>query len=118
MSSDPWPIAIMSFNRPDYLAQLIDLLMAQRGGVAGRRIALFQDGSWSPTMNTHHADPALIRRCVDVFCERIPQGEVFESDTNLGIAMNIDRAERFVFRPLALPLASSLKTISFLDQFI
>ena len=97
MSSDPWPIAIMSFNRPDYLAQLIDPLMAQRGGVAGRRIALFQDGFWSPTMNARHADPALIRRCVDVFCDRVPQGEVFESDTNLGIAMNIDRAERFVF---------------------
>jgi hypothetical protein len=91
------PIVVLSFSRPRYLAQVLDSLLAQHGGVGDRPIALFQDGTWSPTMHTHHADPSDIKECVALFRARFPRGEVFES------ALNFDRAERYVFETLRAP---------------
>ena len=94
------PIAILSFNRPDYLVQVLDSLKAQPDGLQGREIALFQDGPISPSTGRAQCDPEDCKRNIELFRTRFPHGRVFDSKTNLGIALNIDRAERFVFETL------------------
>lgn len=98
------PIAIISFNRPSYLAQMLDTLKTQHNGnLENRVIALFQDGAWSHSLQRFKADEKDIKKCIDIFLERFPSGQVFDSEINLGIANNIDRAERFVFETLEAP---------------
>jgi hypothetical protein len=94
------PIAILSFDRPEYLAKTLSSLQAQTKPLGDRQITLFQDGSWSPSMNKHHCDPALCRQCVSIFRDQFPSGTVFESDINLGSVFNYERAERYVFETL------------------
>ncbi len=103
MSVTAPPIAILSFNRPDHLKQVLDSLLAQRDGLGDRPVALFQDGSFSPTLQQHHDDPDVMSECVRLFRERFPRGSVFESEVNLGIALNYERAARYVFEKLGAP---------------
>jgi len=51
-------------------------------------------------MKKHHVDPALCQQCIEVFHEHFPNGEIFESDNNLGSVFNYERAERYVFETL------------------
>lgn len=84
-----FPVAVISFNRPDYLLQTLDSLARQT--VAIDPMALFQDGP------RQAADAPLIAACVNLFIQRFPSGEVVLSKSNLGPALNIDRAERWIF---------------------
>jgi hypothetical protein len=88
------PIAVISYNRPDLLERFLASLKQQTVVVDPARVALFQD----------HGDPAE-DACVAVFRAAFPEGEVFQSDTNLGVALNIDRAERYVFETLGAEVA-------------
>jgi SAM-dependent methyltransferase len=88
------PIAVISYNRPDLLERFLTSLKEQTVAVDPARVALFQD----------HGDPAEAD-CVTVFRAAFPEGEVFQSDTNLGVALNIDRAERHVFETLGADVA-------------
>ncbi len=74
-----------------------------------RKIALFQDGSWSASLKRHHCDPAVCRRNIEVFLEHIPNGTVFDSDVNLGSVFNYERAERYLFEELRSPAAIFLE---------
>jgi hypothetical protein len=98
------PICVMSFNRPDYLERVLESIEAQRD-LKGRDIFLFQDGSWSPTMNRYHADAGLIDRSISLFKNKFPKGQIFDSAVNLGVALNFDRAEKHVFETLQCPAA-------------
>jgi hypothetical protein len=88
------PIAVISYNRPDLLERFLTSLKEQTVTVDPARVALFQD----------HGDQAEAD-CVAVFRAAFPEGEVFQSDTNLGVALNIDRAERHVFETLGADVA-------------
>jgi hypothetical protein len=88
------PIAVISYNRPDLLQRFLESLKQQTVAVNPARVALFQD----------HGDPAEAR-CVEVFRAAFPEGEVFQADSNLGVALNIDRAERHVFETLGAEVA-------------
>lgn len=88
------PIAVISYNRPDLLERFLASLKAQTVAVDPARVALFQD----------HGDPAE-EACVAVFRTAFPEGQVFQADTNLGVALNIDRAERYVFETLGAEVA-------------
>ena len=95
------PIVIFSFTRPDYLGRLCQSLKAQQGvAVTGRQVHLMQDGSRSPRSGVVYGDPALIERSIAVFREHFPDGTVHASPDNLGVAMNIQRGEEFVFQRL------------------
>lgn len=104
------PIAILSFNRPRYLREVLKSL---RGQVSKRdEIVLFQDGATNPHSGRVKASQQDIRACVDLFKAIIPWGKVIEADRNLGIAMNYERAETYFFadrlRPYALFLEDDL----------
>ena len=88
------PIAIISYNRPDLLERFLTSLKQQTIAVDPAQIALFQD----------HGDPAEAD-CVAVFLAAFPEGAVFQADENLGVALNIDRAERYVFETLDAQIA-------------
>jgi 2-polyprenyl-3-methyl-5-hydroxy-6-metoxy-1,4-benzoquinol methylase len=108
-ASQNLPIAILSFNRPEYLTTTLSSLQTQTKPLGDRQIALFQDGSWSPSMNKHHCDPAMCRQCVDIFRQQFPNGNIFESDINLGSVFNYERAERYVFETFDTPAAIFLE---------
>ncbi len=88
------PVAVISYNRPDLLERFLASLKAQTVAIDPARVALFQD----------HGDPAEAA-CVAVFRAAFPEGAVFQADTNLGVALNIDRAERHVFETLGADVA-------------
>lgn len=88
------PIAVISYNRPDLLERFLASLKQQTVAVDPARVALFQD----------HGDPAE-EDCVAVFRAAFPEGAVFQAEQNLGVALNIDRAERHVFETLGADVA-------------
>jgi hypothetical protein len=98
------PVIVFSFNRPDYLrATLVSLREAiEAGGMAGP-VVLFQDGARNPHSGQERAAPAQIAACVAAFRAVFPQGVVFASAVNLGIGLNVDRGERWVFETQGYP---------------
>ncbi len=92
------PVAIMSFNRPDYLEMTLQTLMRQAWPEdATFSFFLFQDGSVNPISGKTRASRRDIEACKSVFLRYVPDGVVMESEHNLGVALNFDRAERFFF---------------------
>ncbi|ADP71675.1 hypothetical protein Rvan_2459 [Rhodomicrobium vannielii ATCC 17100] len=104
--AQPSPVLVISYNRPDYLSKVLESVVPQLGE---RRIALFQDGSWSDSLGKHKTDPELQDKCVSLFIEKFPFGEYFRSDKNIGTALNIDRAERYAFETLGADSAIFLE---------
>jgi GT2 family glycosyltransferase len=91
------PIAIMSFNRPDYLRQVLNSLADQIGAELGHReIYLFQDGHLNP-FSGERTTLDVIHRNEEIFRELLPSGRLMTAERNLGIALNFDRAEHFLF---------------------
>ncbi len=94
----PAPIAIMSFNRPDYLRQVLASLRAQRDArLDEREIVLFQDGACNAASGIEHAHEMDIDACVAAFEMAFPGRPVERSSVNLGVALNFERAESHVF---------------------
>ena len=93
------PLAVMSFNRPHYLAQVLDSLAAQTA-LSGRRVFLFQDNAVSPYSQTRFGRDEDIAACVVAFKDRFPAGEVMLAAHNLGVSRNFLRAEEMVFNEL------------------
>jgi hypothetical protein len=63
MATCPFPIAILSFNRPDLLTEVLKSLKSQTVGVDGACIYLFQDGAQS-RFTQEPADDFLQNECV------------------------------------------------------
>ena len=99
MAPCPFPIAIMSFNRPDLLAEVLKSLKSQTIGFDQKQIHLFQDGAQS-RFTQEPADDSLQNECVKCFRDIFPNGQVHQSPVNLGVALNFDRAERLFFEEL------------------
>jgi hypothetical protein len=95
----PYPILIVSYNRPHYLRQLVASLgpALDRPAQRGRPVVLFQDSAHSSYFGRDKTDPALIEECRAVFRDAFPTAPIVDADANLGIAANIDRAERWAF---------------------
>lgn len=95
------PIAILSFNRPDYLRQVLASLAAQQSAALDRRkIILFQDGWHNAYSNRGAARFEDIEACIAAFRAAIPHGEVMAAPNNLGVAENYRRAETHLFETL------------------
>lgn len=94
-----YPIAILSFDRPDYLRPVLKSLAAQTS--TKDRVILFQDGVWNRFSQRSKADQRNIDRCIALFLKFFPGGEVHRSPENLGIAWNYERAEKHMFEMMA-----------------
>lgn len=104
------PILIMSFNRPDYLAKVLDSLRSQADTDLGeRQVVLFQDGAVNPYSGRRHATDQDIEACIHLFQKSLPRGTVMASPINLGVALNFDRAEKFAFDELKADAAIFLE---------
>ncbi len=94
----PSPIAVMSFNRPEMLEEVLYSLKEQRGGaIEGHELHLFQDGAVNRYSRIQYADPADIEKCVAVFRKLFPNGKVHRSGDNIGVCENFQRAETYFF---------------------
>jgi hypothetical protein len=93
------PIAVMSFNRPDYLAQVLESVLAQGpGALDGREIHLFQDGAVNAYSGLRYAADTDIEGSIATFRRIFPNGVVHHAPRNIGICENFYRAENYVFR--------------------
>jgi hypothetical protein len=94
----PWrpPIAIMSFDRPDYLRQVLASLRAQTQTLDDRHVHLFQDGAVNASGERFAKDEA-VKECIELFRAFFPRGKVWRSRRNIGIALNFKRAEERLF---------------------
>lgn len=93
-----FPVVILSYNRPHYLERVLGSMRTQSLEIGHSNIFLFQDGPAADADTKKNAD--LIAECVRLFSEYFPSGRVINSERNLGIAWNFERAERFVFETL------------------
>jgi hypothetical protein len=98
------PIAVISFNRPDYVGQLLASLAAQQPAIRPARVHLFQDGAVNRYSGIRYAADADIAASLAVFREYFPQGHVHASPDNIGITENILRAETLFFEELRAPV--------------
>jgi FkbM family methyltransferase len=100
------PIIIMAFNRPDYLKRTALSLAAQPSIADGRReVHLFQDGAVNFHSKERYAEDEVIEASVAAFRAVFPTGLVHLSKANIGVALNYERAERYVFLERAFPSA-------------
>jgi hypothetical protein len=94
----PGPVVVMSFNRPAYLRETLASIAAQASVRDGlREVHLFQDGAVNFHSGQRYATDEEIEASVATFREVFPQGVVHLAERNIGIALNFDRAERYVF---------------------
>jgi cephalosporin hydroxylase/glycosyltransferase involved in cell wall biosynthesis len=93
-----FPIIVMSFNRPNYLAKVLTSIRNQNGiELSDRPILLFQDAAVSPITGKRYADDSQIELAVRTFKSVFPEGKVMLAEHNLGICRNFRRAESYVF---------------------
>jgi len=107
MTLHPLQIAILSFDRPHYLKQVLRSLRPQLN--LNDTIFLFQDGAWNPHSRQIKGGAAAIGKCVALFRSIIPWGIVKASGYNLGIAENYERAEQGLFDRIQCPHALFLE---------
>jgi len=92
------PIAVLSFNRPDYLDQTLRSLAAQgEESLADREIHLFQDGMFNRFSGRAYGAEQTVLNNVARFRELFPWGQIHIQEANLGIALHFDFIERYLF---------------------
>jgi len=101
---DRHPIAILSFNRPHYLARVLDSLRGQLAP-GERPLFLFQDGAINRYSRQRYADDGDIDACVALFRASFPHGVAMVAEHNLGCCENYLRAETFMFEELGAEAA-------------
>ena len=100
------PIVVMAFNRADYLRQTLLSLRAQtQVGNGQREVHLFQDNGVNFISGERYATDEEIEASVAAFREVFPEGHVHLAEKNIGVALNFDRAERYVFLERGFPSA-------------
>lgn len=101
-----FPIVLMGFNRPAYFERVLASFKSQRDIELNESdIFLFQDGAVNAISGKRYASDEDIAENVRLFHVYFPGGTVFQANSNLGVALNFERAERYVFEELQAPLA-------------
>ena len=95
------PIAVMSFDRPHYLEEILYSLRTQTVPTMPDQVFLFQDG-YRSKKGDDITDPRLVERCVQLFETAFPKGKMFIASENLGVALNFARAESYLFGELGV----------------
>lgn len=93
------PIAIIAFNRPDYLVPVLASLACQQEVAIGP-IALFQDGMYNPYSEKSYGEDRVADEQITCFRYLFPQGVVFRAKHNKGPALMFAKAEQWVFERL------------------
>jgi hypothetical protein len=104
------PIAILAFNRPDYLDQTLRSLAAQaEESLAGREIHLFQDGMFNEFSGRSYGVEEMALNNLALFGRLFPSGHVHRQERNLGIALHFDFIERYLFESRSFEAAIFLE---------
>ena len=82
------PIAVIGYNRPQYLYSCLNSLIEQS---KGRQVHFFLDGERSS------AEKYLVDDSEALFRNFFPEGHCHRSDVNLGVAFNTKRAREYMF---------------------
>lgn len=91
-------IVVMSFDRPHYLERVLQTVTTQKPFKNARPdFFLFQDGAVSAATGTAFGDPDKVSMAQEVFTRYLPDGTIFASPYNLGVALNFDRAENTIY---------------------
>jgi hypothetical protein len=97
---DPWsiPLAIcfLAFARPQYFREVVESVRRQCDP-ANVHPYCFLDGAVNRFSQRRCARPGDIRECARIFQRGFPEGELHASPHNVGIALNYDRAERYLY---------------------
>ncbi|WBV42548.1 hypothetical protein [Pseudoroseomonas cervicalis] len=100
------PVAIMSFNRPGYLNQVIQSIKRQeRVDLGEYDFHLFQDGAVNKYSNETYANFGDLEYCTRIFLEAFPNGVVHNWEHNIGVCENFLRAESEFFEKQGAPVA-------------
>jgi len=92
------PVAILAFNRPEYLQKTLRSLADQEPEMLlGREIHLFQDGSINPVSKCQYNSADIRNENVRIFLDIFPGGDIHIQEDNLGIALHFDFVERYLF---------------------
>tara|TARA_R110000824_G_scaffold206523_3_gene391678 strand:+ start:15524 stop:16369 length:846 start_codon:yes stop_codon:yes gene_type:complete len=94
-------IALLSFNRPGYLEQVIASIKTQN--FDDYEIILFQDGAINKYSWRRAANQVDIDDCIEMFKDAFPNSETIISDLNIGIAQNWRCAEHTLFTEMNAP---------------
>lgn len=104
------PIMIMSFDRPQYLEPVLVSLRAQTNFVIDeKRVFFFQDGAINKHSNQQYTSKDITDTCASVFKKYFPGGNLLISPSNIGVALNFERAERLAFEILEADAAYFLE---------
>jgi hypothetical protein len=91
-------VAVMSFNRPQYLQPVLESLRRSvEKSSHDLPVYLFQDNAFNIRSNTQRAVDFDVKASRSIFAELFPRGVILDSPVNLGVALNYDRAEKFLF---------------------
>lgn len=93
------PVGVISYNRPDYLRRTLVSLVTALSNEPDTfgPVYLFQDGSYSDTLGCFKTESHLIDSCCSVFAEHFDLENIVRSERNLGIGVNVFRAEEQLF---------------------
>jgi len=108
-------IALLSFNRPGYLEQVIASIKNQ--SFDDYEIILFQDGAINKYSWRRAANQADIEDCIEMFKDAFPRGVMVISDVNIGIAQNWRCAEHTLFTEMNVPEALFLEDDLVLSKY-
>jgi GT2 family glycosyltransferase len=104
------PIAILAFNRPDYLDQTLRSLAEQaEESLAGREIHLFQDGMFNEFSGRTYGVEEVALNNLALFGRLFPSGHIHRQERNLGIALHFDFIERYLFESRSFEAAIFLE---------
>lgn len=112
------PIIILSFNRPNYLSEVLQSLRLQEEvDWSGISVHLFQDGEVNKFSGRTKAEKSSVDECCRLFKDNFPEGTVHRSKDNIGIALNFARAENFAFEEINSEFAIFLEDDLILSPF-
>ncbi len=86
----------MSFDRPAYLDLTIKSLLEQNVEIG--EVHLFQDNAVNFFSGNRYATDEDIEASVDLFRSHFPSGKIHLNPKNVGIGLNFERAEQYIFR--------------------
>lgn len=112
------PVAILAFNRPEYLKETLQSLSRQAAGsLDGREIHLFQDGIVSAVSGREYASMEALKRNIEEFLNVFPNGFVHVQGWNKGIAEHFNVVERYFFELNQFEAAIFLEDDMILSEF-
>lgn len=94
-------VILMTFNRPHYFEQVLQSVLNQTP-MLSRELSyyMFQDGGCTALNNFRVESDEILAKSPRIFKSYLPKGEIHISEHNLGVALNFDRAERFIFEKM------------------